>query len=294
MRDHIRDQARAFIGFEREQVGLRRWVALRNARAEVTESLRYAVWSLGSGSREADENDERYGGESESVARAMTLRHEKVGTALTLTDRARQCTTVSRVPLLVLASGSPRRCELLLQQGLDFDVFPAHIDEEVRPGEAPLAYALRLAMEKASAIVEMGREPRIVLGADTIVVCDGKVYGKPTDADDAVRILETLVGRNHVVITAWAVVRSDSPETGVTGFSRSVVRLREASRVEIRSYVATGESMDKAGAYAAQGEGRRFVAAIDGALDNVIGLPVASVVNAITTLRRCSGAVARE
>ncbi len=192
----------------------------------------------------------------------------------------------------MLASGSPRRRELLSQQGLDFDVIPAHIDEELRPGEAPLAYALRLAIEKASAIAAMAPEPRVVLGADTIVVCDGEVYGKPTDADDAVRILETLAGRNHVVVTAWAVVRSDSLETGVTGFSRSVVRLREASGPEIRKYVVTGESMDKAGAYAAQGEGRCFVAAIDGALDNVIGLPVAPVVHAITALRRCSGAVA--
>jgi septum formation protein len=90
------------------------------------------------------------------------------------------------------------------------------------------------------------------------------------------------------------VVRSDSPETGVTGFSRSIVRVREASHTEIREYVATGESMDKAGAYAAQGAGRRFVAAIDGALDNVIGLPVAPVVQAIAALRRCSGAVACE
>jgi septum formation protein len=213
---------------------------------------------------------------------------------LTLTDRARQCTTVSRVPPLVLASGSPRRRELLSQRGLAFDVVPAHIDEDVRPGEEPLAYALRLAIEKASAIAEMGREPRIVLGADTIVVCNGEVYGKPTDADDAVRILETLAGRNHIVVTAWAVVRSDSPETGVTGFSRSLVRMREASCLEIRGYVATGESMDKAGAYAAQGEGRRFVAAIYGAEDNVIGLPVTWVVNAIEALRRSSGALVRE
>jgi septum formation protein len=292
MRDHVPDGAGAFIGFEREGGGLDGRIPLHESRVEITKSLRDSVGRLGVSGSEAGENEEQRRGENESVARAMTHRHEKAGTALTLTDRARQCTTVSRVPPLVLASGSPRRRELLSQQGLDFDVVPAHIDEDVRPGEEPLAYASRLAIEKASAIAEMGHEPRIVLGADTIVVCDGKIYGKPTDAGDAIRILATLCGRNHVVVTAWAVVPSDRPEGGVTGFSRSAVRMREASRLEITEYVATGESMDKAGAYAAQGEGGRFVAAIDGAHDNVIGLPVAPVLRVIAALRRTSGSVA--
>jgi septum formation protein len=294
MREYVGDGPRSFIGFERGQVGFDGRIAFRNTCAEVTKSLSDSVGRLGASGRETVEEEQQRGGERESVARAMTLRHEKTGTALTLTDWARQCTTMSRVPLLVLASGSPRRRELLSQQGLDFDVVPAHIDEDVRPDEEPFAYALRLAIEKASAIAEKGREPRVVLGADTIVVCDGKIYGKPTDAGDAVRILETLCGRNHVVVTAWAVVRSDAPEAGVTGFSRSVVRMREASRFEICDYVATGESMDKAGAYAAQGEGGRFVAAIDGAHDNVIGLPVAPVLHAIAALTRLSGSVANE
>ncbi len=181
---------------------------------------------------------------------------------------------------------------MLERCGLDFDVAPAAIDERLVTGESPVRYALRLAIEKAMVVASGASEPILVLGADTIVVCNDRVYGKPVSAEDAMPILAELVGRNHVVVTAWALVPSSQPDTGATGVSRSVVRMREASREEIRAYVAGGEPMDKAGAYAAQGEGRRFVAAIRGALDNVIGLPMGPVVKALAVhghVARASG-----
>ena len=197
---------------------------------------------------------------------------------------------MTSLPRLVLASSSPRRKELLAARGLAFDVDPAEIDESLASGETPLEYAVRLAIEKASAVAARAQSAIVALGADTIVICDGRVYGKPIDTDDARRMLRELAGRNHVVVTAWALVPSRAPSRGVTGFSRSVVRMRESSDEEVRAYVAGGEPMDKAGAYAAQGEGRRFVAAVVGALDNVIGLPMTPVARALATY----GHVARE
>ena len=200
---------------------------------------------------------------------------------------------MSSVPRLVLASSSPRRRELLAKSGFAFDVEPAEIDESIAQGESPLEYAVRLAIEKASTVATRSEVDVVALGADTIVVCNERIYGKPTDADDARRMLGELVGRNHVVVTAWALVPSRAQRGAATGFSRSVVRMREAAGEEIRDYVAGGEPMDKAGAYAAQGEGRRFVAAIVGALDNVIGLPLTPVVGALSRyghIGRASGA----
>jgi septum formation protein len=182
---------------------------------------------------------------------------------------------------LVLASASPRRKALLGGAGFEFDVTPSTVDETIVEGETPLRYAMRLAIEKALDVLDRTRTPIIALGADTIVVCGGALYGKPTSGEDAVRMLEQLVGRSHVVITAWALVRGGSPDCGTSGFARSVVRMREAFRSEIRAYVDSGEPMDKAGAYAAQGEGRRLIAAVDGPLDNVIGLPMEPVARAL-------------
>ena len=161
------------------------------------------------------------------------------------------------------------------------------------PGERPLDYAIRLAIEKAVAVTRTLPAPSIALGADTIVVCDGRVYGKPADRAEAVSTLEALTGRNHTVFTAWALVPSTTPEAGATGYARSVVRMREASRAEIVAYVESGEPMDKAGAYAAQGEGRRFVAAITGPVDNVIGLPLVPVERALGEYGLVPAAVAR-
>jgi septum formation protein len=176
---------------------------------------------------------------------------------------------------LVLASSSPRRRELLARAGVPFEVLPAEIDERARPGEPPPALAERLAREKALAVARrLGpAPPRLVLGADTIVVVGEQVLGKPTDPEDAVRLLDLLVGRLHRVLTAVVLAHS----AGLAVRARVVesrVLMHAASPEEIRRYVASGEPLDKAGAYAAQGEGRRFIARIEGSESNVIGLPL--------------------
>jgi septum formation protein len=176
---------------------------------------------------------------------------------------------------LVLASASPRRRDLLSRLGVPFAAVPAEIAETARPGEAPQALAERLAREKAEAVVaQLGRTPRrVVLGSDTIVVIGGEVLGKPRDPEHALTLLRKLSGRTHLVMTGIAVVESD------TGRARSRVvesrvTLRKADEAELRDYVATGESLDKAGAYALQGAGRRLVAGVEGSETNVIGLPL--------------------
>ncbi len=178
-------------------------------------------------------------------------------------------------PRLVLASGSPRRRDLLAQAGVPFEVRPASIDEQPRAGEAPEALAMRLAREKALAVARsLGPRPlRLVLGADTIVVIEGRVLGKPADEAEALRLLRQLMGRTHRVLTGIAVVES----AGLDGAVRRVeshVTMRAAGEDELRAYVARGESLDKAGAYAAQGEGRGLIERIEGSETNVIGLPL--------------------
>jgi septum formation protein len=181
---------------------------------------------------------------------------------------------MSEAPL-VLASASPRRRELLARAGVAFEVIPADIEEEALPGEAPGRIAARLARAKALAVAQrLGPDPaRFVLGADTIVVLGESVLGKPRDPRDAEAMLSRLVGRTHCVITAVVVARSR--DLGWRACSvESRVRMRPAELDEIRAYVATGEPLDKAGAYALQGRGRRFVAEIAGSESNVIGLPL--------------------
>ena len=161
--------------------------------------------------------------------------------------------------------------------GLAFAIEPADIDESVRPGEQPEPYARRLSAEKATATAErrLG-ETAIVVGADTIVVRDEAILGKPRDEAHAIELLSSLVGRRHEVITAVS-IRSSAADCALgtrTIAISSHVEMRGASEDEIRRYVAGGEPMDKAGAYAAQGDGRRFVAKIEGSETNVIGLPV--------------------
>jgi septum formation protein len=178
-------------------------------------------------------------------------------------------------PPLVLASASPRRRELLARAGVAFEVMPAGIEEDALPGEAPGRTAARLARAKALAVAQrLGPDPeRFVLGADTLVVLEQRVFGKPRDPRDAEAMLSSLVGRTHRVITALVVVRSR--DLGWRARSvESRVRMRPAELDEIRAYVATGEPLDKAGAYALQGRGRRFVAEVAGSESNVIGLPL--------------------
>jgi len=178
--------------------------------------------------------------------------------------------------MLVLASASPRRRELLARAGLAFEVLPADIDEVARPGEGPEALVERLAREKAAAVARrVGRTPpRLVLGSDTVVVLGGDVLGKPRDAADAEALLARLVGRTHRVLTGVAVAASAEPAALQSVVVESLVRMRPASAEEIRRYVATGEPLDKAGAYALQGEGRGFVLEVTGSETNVIGLPL--------------------
>ena len=169
-------------------------------------------------------------------------------------------------PPLVLASSSPRRRQLLEMLGIRVTVRPPHVAEVRRPGEPPRTYVERLAREKASAV-----EGELVLAADTTVVIDEEVLEKPIDAADAVRMLERLAGRTHEVITAVA-LRANGTMRQATDLTR--VTFRPADRELLQAYVATGEPMDKAGAYGIQGYGAALVDRIEGDFFGVMGLPL--------------------
>ena len=173
-----------------------------------------------------------------------------------------------RLPRLVLASGSPRRRELLAPYPIELVVRPADIDESVLPGETPQPYVERLARAKAEGVRAAGE---VVLAADTCVVSRGEILGKPTDRDDAVRMLTGLADTTHQVITAVAV--ADDRTTAVELVSTDVT-MAPIPPDAIDWYVATEEPHDKAGAYAIQGAGGRFVRRIDGSHSNVVGLPL--------------------
>ena len=174
---------------------------------------------------------------------------------------------------LVLASASPRRRALLDEAGLAFDVGEDDVDERVVAGEMPEAYVRRLALEKARA--GLAQHPAsVVLGADTTVVIDGEILGKPVDDADAHRMLEQLSGRSHQVLTGVAIAWR---EGGRVAIDRTTVWFKALSPSDIAQYVATGEPRDKAGAYAIQGLASRFIERIDGSYSNVVGLPVAVV-----------------
>ena len=183
---------------------------------------------------------------------------------------------------LILASASPRRQELLRNVGIPFTVQPADINETLLAGECAQDCAERLAREKALAVFQI-RPQNCVLGADTIVVVDDAILGKPRDADDAARMLRMLSGRTHAVITGVCLVgpvaSGQLPVTSQTktASETTVVTFCELSDDEIRDYVATGEPMDKAGAYAIQGIASRWITRIEGDYSNVVGLPVALV-----------------
>lgn len=188
---------------------------------------------------------------------------------------------------LILASASPRRAELLRAAGIVFDVQVADVDESRLPDEPPDRYVARLAEAKAR-VVAAGRPGRVVLGADTVVVVDAQVLGKPANQADAARMLELLSGRTHLVLTGVCVVDTGPPEGGHydvrVDVASTMVEFRALEPAEIAWYVASGEPVDKAGAYAIQGLASRFVTRIDGSYSNVVGLPVELVV------RMCAGA----
>jgi len=193
--------------------------------------------------------------------------------------------------MLILASASPRRRELLTQAGYEFRIHPAHIPEDPLPGEDPIAYVTRLARQKAEAVYneilgvpDLASEawevtapshgPLVVLGADTTVTLDKIILGKPEDSQDAARMLRLLSGRTHRVITGVSVVSSIGTQTAA---EVTAVQFLSLSEEEIQSYVATGEPMDKAGAYAIQGRAARWIPRIEGCYFNVVGLPISLV-----------------
>jgi septum formation protein len=178
---------------------------------------------------------------------------------------------------LVLASTSPRRAEILRAVGWPFEKCAVDIDEARLPGEEPIAYVERLALEKANAATAQHLS-RLILGADTVVVVAGELLGKPTDEDDARRMLRLLSGRWHEVITGIALVRTGRSDDGAgnrrVAHELTKVRFADMTADEIDWYVASGEPFDKAGAYAIQGKAARFIAEIQGDYLNIVGLPV--------------------
>ena len=175
---------------------------------------------------------------------------------------------------LVLASASPRRAELLKTAGFTFEVRPADVDETPRPGEAPGPYALRVARDKASVAAAHVTDDACVLAADTVVVIGGRILGKPASHDDARGMLAALSGNVHEVLTAVVIRNRDREDSEVVS---TRVRFVPLTAAEIDWYVRSGEPDGKAGAYAIQGLGSRFVDWIEGSWSNVVGLPVATV-----------------
>ena len=177
------------------------------------------------------------------------------------------------LPDLILASGSPRRRELLAGLGLRFAVRPVDLDESPLAGEEPAATVLRLAAAKAAAVAHPGE---LVLGADTVVVLDGLLLGKPRDPEDAARMLAAIAGREHTVLTGVALCEPGR-DRQAAALETSRVRMAALTAEEVAWYVATGEPLDKAGAYAVQGLGALFVEEVFGNYTNVVGLPLPAV-----------------
>ena len=190
--------------------------------------------------------------------------------------------------MLILASASPRRRELLTQAGFSFQVESLPVNENPRPGEDPIHLVKRLAREKAEAVFAAAThrhatdDPLLVLGADTVVVCDHEILNKPVDDADAARMLRLLAGRTHQVITGICLI---SPLGVEVAAETTRVTMLTLSEEEILAYVATGEPMDKAGAYAIQGHASRWIPRIVGCYFNVVGLPVALVNTMIESAR---------
>ncbi len=189
----------------------------------------------------------------------------------------------NNVSTIVLASASPRRSELMALAGFTFSVVPADICEDPLPDELPEDHVVRLSFEKAVAVA--GRcHGRFFIGADTIVLLEGSILGKPVDTEDATRMLSRLSGRNHDVITGFTVF----DKIGGSHISRSVsteVTFKNLTVAEIAAYIATGCPMDKAGAYAIQGGAVHFVRSISGSYSNVIGLPMTELYEALLTMQ---------
>lgn len=176
-------------------------------------------------------------------------------------------------PQLILASASPRRVQLLTEMGLEFTVQPSHIEEKILDNEPATACAERLARIKAEDVAQKHSSNHIfILGADTLIHFQKKIIGKPQNPKEAKKILQSLSGQKHEVITGYCLIRGQN-EILKSGYETSEVEMKSLSPQDIENYVATGEPMDKAGAYAIQGKASAFIASIKGSRNNIIGLP---------------------
>lgn len=188
---------------------------------------------------------------------------------------------------IILASASPRRTELMALAGIDFSVVPADINEEVLPGEEPSEHVMRLSREKADTVART-TDGRFFIGADTVVVLDERIMGKPADEDEAFRMLSALSGRDHDVISGFTVFDKVSG-IHVSRSVRTAVTFKDLNDREIHAYVASGCPMDKAGAYAMQGGAVHFIRSICGSYTNVIGLPMTELYETLCQLGALDG-----
>lgn len=191
--------------------------------------------------------------------------------------------TTAPLPV-ILASSSPRRRELLEQAGLSFQVQSRQIDETPLDGESPLDLATRLAKAKAEVVARLQPEASLILGADTIVVLGDTILGKPSDAQDAIATLTLLSGKQHQVITAFAVTCSPEATLWSVRSVHTDVYFQDLDQERIERYVRTGEPMDKAGSYGIQGLGGALVERIEGSYSNVVGLPIVEVLECLARM----------
>jgi septum formation protein len=184
---------------------------------------------------------------------------------------------------LILTSASTRRARILRDAGISFTVLSSTVDERPYPNESPSELVQRLAIAKAEFAAVRAAGPTIIIGADTEVVLDGQIFGKPSSSDDARRMLEELSGRTHSVLTGVALIRFPDPKR-ITFVETTLVTFAPLSADEITRYLATGEPHDKAGAYAIQGHAGRFIPRIEGCYFNVVGLPLSRLQHALVEL----------
>lgn len=184
---------------------------------------------------------------------------------------------------LILASSSPRRAEILANAGLPFSVLSSAVDESPHPGESPVTLVQRLANAKADLVTARAVGPAIILAADTVVVLDDKILGKPNSLEDARHMLQQLSGRTHCVLTGVALVRLPDGERRQF-IESTLVHFRPIRDAELSAYLATEEPHDKAGAYAIQGRAGRYIPRIEGCYFNVVGLPLSRVLTELQTL----------